>query len=303
MRSCSRLAAICYLFLFLLVFPETVLALGPIPIGKNRAAAVNRLIEGAVTVLAVKEPLRFIVVAKDIQRLFVVEHDGEMPKILVQYVCATGENQGNKEVRGDEKTPEGVYFITKVYTDSKVTVFGRRAFHLDYPNYFDQEAKRGGDGIFIHGTNRNLRSNSTNGCVTLDNRDLDQLAKYLARDAVPVIIVPRLEYADAASRDIASPDSSIGPAKAFLLPNGVEREQVDFDTLYLVQACGQSVAVSEFSNTDGPENAGARGYSRSYLRHSQAGGWVAAQWVWHPASRPLQTARVSTPPSRRVILY
>ena len=299
MRSFLGFTVVWYILLLSLAGPQLALAVGPVPIDQDRADAITRLVDRSVTVMAARKPLRFIVVAKDIQRIFVVEHDGLESKILVQYICATGESQGNKELRGDEKTPEGVYFITKVYTDKKVTVFGRRAFHLDYPNYFDQEAKRGGDGIFIHGTNRDLRSNSTNGCVTLDNRDLDELAKYLARDAVPVIIVPRIDYAEGLKD--TSPATLIGPVKAFLLPNGVEREQVDFDTLYMVSACGQSVAVSEFSNTDGINSA--RGYSRSYLRHSLSSGWVTAQWVWHPASKPLQTARVTTPPSRRVILY
>lgn len=301
MRLFKGFTAIWYALLFSMVTPALALALGPVPIKHDLAEAVSRLVDQSVTVLAVRKPLRLIVVAKDIQRLFVVEHDGFETKIVVQYVCATGENQGNKAVRGDEKTPEGVYFITKVYTDSKVTVFGRRAFHLDYPNYFDQQAKRGGDGIFIHGTNRKLRSNSTNGCVTLHNNDLDQLAKYLARDAVPVVIVPSLDVENVSGD--ASPATLIGPVKAYLLPNGVERERVDIDTLYMVQACGQSVAVSEFSKTDGIARNGARGYSRSYMQHSLASGWVTAQWVWHPASKPLQTARVSTPPSRRVILY
>ncbi len=299
MRSFSFIAALCFSFSALLG-SGAVFAAGPVPTSKARAAAVVRLVDRAVTVFAVQKPLRLILVAKDLQRLFVVEHDGVTPKILVQYVCASGANQGNKELRGDEKTPEGVYFITKVYTDSKVTVFGRRAFHLDYPNYFDQEDKRGGDGIFIHGTNRELRPTSTNGCVTLDNRDLDQLAKYLVRDAVPVMIVPSLDLAEAGN--IAAADTLIGPVKAFLLPNGVERERVDLDTLYMVRIGVQSVAVSEFANAD-EMNRAARGYSRSYLRHSLTSGWVTAQWVWHPASKPLQTARVTTPAPRRVILY
>ena len=299
MRSFLLVAAFCFAISTAWFGAGSAFAAGAVPVDQARATAVLRLVDQSLTVFSVKEPLRLIVVAKDIQRLFVVEHDGDTAKILVQYVCASGANAGNKELRGDEKTPEGVYFITKVYTDSKVTVFGRRAFHLDYPNYFDQEAKRGGDGIFIHGTNRELRPTSTNGCVTLENQDLDQLAKFLERDAVPVVIVPTLAVADKDS-DV-SDESLIGPVKAFLLPNGVERERVDFDTLYMVRACGQSVAVSEFVNADGESDA--RGYSRSYLHCTPTSGWVTAQWVWHPASRPLQTARVSTPTPRRVILY
>ena len=301
MRLFFCLAAFCFSLWSALIGPAPASAAGAVPVDQARADAVSRLIDRSVTVFSVTKPLRLILVVKDIQRLLVVEHDGVAPRILVQYVCASGANEGNKELRGDEKTPEGVYFITKVYTDSKVTVFGRRAFHLDYPNYFDQQAQRGGDGIFIHGTNRQLRPKSTNGCITLENKDLDQLARYLKRDAVPVIIVPSLDPAGGGG--IVSADTLIGPVKAFLLPNGVERERVDFDTLYMVRAGGQSVAVSEFLNADENSTSDARGYSRSYLRCSPTSGWVTARWVWHPASRPLQTARVTTPAPRRVILY
>lgn len=268
---------------------------------KALADAVVSLITESVSVMATKEPLRLILVVKDRQRLFVVEHDGRRPRVHVQYICATGENLGNKKVRGDEKTPEGVYFITQVYADSKVTVFGRRAFHLDYPNFFDQEAKRGGDGIFIHGTNRELRSNSTNGCVTLDNRDLDELARYLARDEVPVIIVPQLTRAKHRVDDADA--NQIGPVKAFLLPDGVDREQMDFDTLYMVRACGQTVAVSEFSGIGKDGDKNVRGYSRSYLQYAPTSGWVTAQWVWHPATRQVQTATVANAAPRRFILF
>lgn len=270
---------------------------GAASVNSARYDAVSRLIDRSVTVFTISKPLKMVLVAKDIQRLFVVEHNGETSRVLVQFVCATGENFGNKKVRGDEKTPEGVYFITKVYTDSKVTVFGRRAFHLDYPNYFDQRDKKGGDGIYIHGTNRKLRSNSTNGCVTLENHDLDQLARYLAQDDVPIIIVPHLELEHEEKSSYT--EALMGPVKAYLLPNGVERELVDFDTLYLVSAAGQSVAVSEYSATDAANNGNIRGYSRSYLTYNNASGWMTAQWVWHPGVKSLQTARMTnTPPTR-----
>ncbi|MDH4320974.1 MAG: L,D-transpeptidase [Desulfobulbaceae bacterium] len=301
MRS-PRLAAAVSFFLFVaLLCPGPAHSVGPIPMDKALADAVASFVADAVSVMATKEPLRLILVVKDRQRLFVVEHDGRRPRVHVQYICATGENRGNKKVRGDEKTPEGVYFITQVYADSKVTVFGRRAFHLDYPNYFDQEAKRGGDGIFIHGTNRELRSNSTNGCVTLDNRDLDELARYLARDEVPVIIVPQLTRAKKRVEDYDA--NQIGPVKAFLLPDGVDREQMDFDTLYMVRASGQTVAVSEFSGIGKDGDKGMRGYSRSYLQYAPTSGWVTAQWVWHPATKQVQTATAVNAAPRRFILF
>jgi len=300
MRSSLSVAALCVALLLALSCPRPAGAFGAVPVDRAREAAVLRLIDCSVSVFTTQKPVSIVLVVKDLQRVMVIEHDGVQPRILVQYVCSTGANSGNKRLRGDERTPEGVYFITKVYTDSKVTVFGRRAFHLDYPNYFDQAASRGGDGIFIHGTNRELRPNNSNGCVTLDNHDLDDMARYLARDEVPVIIVPNLKVS---GPDVSLADSPIGPVKALVLPNGVERERMDFDSLYLIRVCGQAVAVAEFSETARRRGGGGRGYSRSYLEFRPESGWISAQWVWHPTATPVKTAEVAAPARRRVIVY
>jgi murein L,D-transpeptidase YafK len=136
-------------------------------------------------------PVHFIVVEKSRQQLMVFEQ-GHSLKLVKTFVCATGENPGKKNIRGDLKTPEGIYFITQIYEDKEITVFGSRAYHLDYPNIFDKTAGLLGDGIFIHGTNKELTPYSTNGCITLANEDLDELAAYLSIDAVPIIVVESL---------------------------------------------------------------------------------------------------------------
>ncbi|MCP4338376.1 MAG: murein L,D-transpeptidase [Desulfobulbaceae bacterium] len=136
-------------------------------------------------------PVHFIVVDKSTQKLMVFEQQQSL-KLLKTYVCATGENPGTKIISGDSKTPEGLYFITEIYQDKKITVFGSRAFHLDYPNIFDKHAGHLGDGIFIHGTNKTLIPYSTNGCITLANEDLDDLATYLTINAVPIIVLKNL---------------------------------------------------------------------------------------------------------------
>ena len=121
----------------------------------------------------------FVVIEKSSQTLTLYQYSQPINKIR-QYTCATGENPGSKLIQGDSRTPEGIYFITEIYEDKKITVFGSRAFHLDYPNVFDNQAGRRGDGIFIHGTNKKLKPYSTNGCVTLNNTDLDFLAPSLS---------------------------------------------------------------------------------------------------------------------------
>lgn len=133
-------------------------------------------------------PSYFIVVEKKNQKLKLFEQNGSL-KMLKEFNCATGEHPGNKKTSGDMRTPEGIYHITEIYEDKRITVFGSRAFHLNYPNAFDTQAGHLGDGIFIHGTNRKLNPNSTNGCIALSNGDLDELAPYLAINTTPVVIL------------------------------------------------------------------------------------------------------------------
>jgi len=133
-------------------------------------------------------PSHFIVVEKKYQKLKLFEQKDDL-KMLKEFTCATGENPGTKKSSGDARTPEGIYHITEIYEDKRITVFGSRAFHLDYPNAFDAQAGHLGDGIFIHGTNKKLNANSTNGCITLNNSDLDELAPYLAIHTTPIIVL------------------------------------------------------------------------------------------------------------------
>lgn len=133
-------------------------------------------------------PVHFIVVEKKHQKLKLYEQADSL-RLIKEFTCATGENQGTKKNSGDSRTPEGIYHITEIYEDKQITVFGSRAFHLDYPNIFDSHAGRLGDGIFIHGTNKKLIPNSTNGCITLKNGDLDELAPYLGMNVIPILVL------------------------------------------------------------------------------------------------------------------
>lgn len=137
-------------------------------------------------------PTPFIVVEKRSQTLKLYEQ-GKSLKLIKTFTSATGENPGTKQASGDARTPEGVYFITEVFQDNEITVFGSRAFHLDYPNVFDEYAGNNGDGIFIHGTNKALIPYSTNGCITLNNDDLEELAPFLTVKTIPVIVVEELK--------------------------------------------------------------------------------------------------------------
>ena len=145
---------------------------------------------------------RLVVVDKSLQRLMVFQYLGEF--ILEQeYPCATGQNPGSKLKEGDERTPVGIYFTTHRYKDNKVTIFGDRAIHLNYPNPFDKAQGRKGNGIYIHGTNQKLKPRSSNGCITLRNTDLARIYDLIVEQQTPVVVMEKLKFAATVERTIA----------------------------------------------------------------------------------------------------
>ena len=235
------------------------------------------------SVAVAKEPVYLILIEKNRQRLRVLEYDNEL-RVVADFPSATGENSGIKEISGDAKTPEGIYFITKIFKDDKITIFGDKAFHLDYPNIFDQQAGRNGDGIYIHGTNKELVPNSTNGCVTLENNDLDDLENYLNQVVTPVIIVPELDStANSKIQPLTENDFSL--AKSLLLTEEINPENVEYNYLYIVNFGNQTVAVSDFIYRPFKRSI-MRGASRVYLENSPDHGWTARKRIWRIS--PLQ---------------
>jgi len=229
---------------------------------------VSPLFHGYVT----KEPINFLMVEKQTQTLMLYEQNSTL-KLLKTFACATGENPGNKLQSGDSRTPEGIYFITEIYEDNKITVFGSRAFHLDYPNIFDTHAGRRGNGIFIHGTNKKLIPFSSNGCITLDNRDLDQLAPYLTINQIPIIIVDSLT----SPLNIDTPNMKPGS----LIFNSILRElrfapesmpAENIESLYFLEAGSQAVALVKYTLFD--DNSAQYSYhKKAYFTKGEATSW------------------------------
>ncbi len=145
---------------------------------------------------------RLVVVNKSMQRIMVFRYMGKL-MLEYEFPAATGANDGAKIEQGDERTPVGIYFTTHRYQDRKITIFGDRAIHLNYPNPVDQLAGRKGNGIYIHGTNQDLRKRSSNGCITLRNQDLAIIEPMITEQLTPVIVVENLELAPLAMRDQA----------------------------------------------------------------------------------------------------
>ncbi len=224
-------------------------------------------------VFVAAKPISLILVEKNSHGLRLLRHDGRL-QVSGEYRVALGENFGRKEKEGDEKTPEGIYFITKKYIDHKVTVFGTRAFHLNYPNVFDTLENRDGNGIYIHGTNKPLRFNSTNGCVTLNDHDLAGLADYLKVGTMPIVIVSsllELKTNSAALPDLTANNFKI--AKKLLIPEG-DNSKIKFNNLYLLRVDGQTVVAGEYG-----ENGGSDNFAASYIKFYPKRGWAVLERV------------------------
>jgi hypothetical protein len=133
-----------------------------------------------------------LIVDKRRQQVNLYRYDGYW-RMIGKWPCSTGKQAGPKTMEGDQRTPEGVYFVTRDVGPRFLTeTYGSRALPLDYPNWMDRRLARSGSAIWLHGTNRPLQPRNTNGCIVLENEVIEKLAPYLRLNRTPVIVVDRL---------------------------------------------------------------------------------------------------------------
>jgi murein L,D-transpeptidase YafK len=106
-------------------------------------------------------------------------------KVLYEFNVALGKNpQGHKLKEGDGKTPEGNYLLD--HKNDRSSFY--KAFHISYPNSIDIATAKAsgvepGGQIMVHGQKNGFawlslitqRFDWTNGCIALDNSDMDTL--------------------------------------------------------------------------------------------------------------------------------
>ena len=141
-----------------------------------------------------------IIVEKSTHRLYRYRWDRvtQRPQLIDDYYVSTAQLNGNKQKRGDLKTPEGVYFIISHIPDSKLPdKYGVSAYPMDYPNEFDRRLGKTGYGIWLHGTASNFYSRpplDSEGCVVLPNIDLTQVRNKIEPGKTPIIVAERIEW-------------------------------------------------------------------------------------------------------------
>lgn len=121
--------------------------------------------------------------------------DGELTSADERYM-SIGVNGVGKRRAWDRRTPLGIYFITERLDTSRMhEKYGVAAFPLDYPNAWDRYLERTGDGIWLHGVDRRNPERpplDTDGCLSLPNDELLDLAGDLRPQVTPVIVAREL---------------------------------------------------------------------------------------------------------------
>lgn len=103
-----------------------------------------------------------------------------------------GQAEGDKQTRGDLRTPEGVYFVTgKVREPLDFEEYGSQAHALNYPNPVDKLRGKTGSGIWIHSKGRPIATQTTRGCIAVDLADIDVLAPHLT-PGTPVVVAENI---------------------------------------------------------------------------------------------------------------
>ncbi len=199
---------------------------------RKRPAAIPDVL---VSIDPEKDSKYIILIEKATQQLFLYAYGGKFRK-LYRMNCSTGKVSGDKLLSGDMKTPEGVYFFTKQFPKKDLAPrYGTRAYPTDYPNFLDRAVGRKGYSIWLHGTNKPLKARDSNGCIALENSDIDKLAKYITINRTPIIIVDKLSYRPLESQNkVAKSISSFISQWNRALENGTYHEYLKFyDAEYL----------------------------------------------------------------------
>lgn len=140
----------------------------------------------------------FIIISKEELNLSVYNYKG---KKIADYPVAIAKNYGNKETKGDMRTPEGIMRILDIensddwghdFKDGKGKIEGA------YGPFFIRLLTPGHSGIGIHGThdNNSIGTRATEGCIRLKNSDLEKLVKQVRVGDVVVITPSKYDVED-----------------------------------------------------------------------------------------------------------
>lgn len=147
-----------------------------------------------------KHPIDLILVSKAKRKIYFMSQG----QVAYAFTSAFGDGVGNKIEEGDEKTPEGTYFVTSKNTKSDF----HKSLGVSYPNAADTAyAKKykvsPGGAIMIHGMSNKISfannptvanainlTDWTQGCVAVRNDQIDTVFP-LVKVGTKIEICPR----------------------------------------------------------------------------------------------------------------
>jgi murein L,D-transpeptidase YafK len=137
-----------------------------------------------------------ILVDKKSNQLHVASYADGVYRIDKTYHVTLGKVKGDKEQEGDLKTPEGIYtFNAKIMSPALKPKFGVMAFHVNYPNTYDELAGRTGTNIMLHATNepdRLKQDYDSEGCVVVKNEEISEIQSSVRLGLTPILIFSTL---------------------------------------------------------------------------------------------------------------
>jgi murein L,D-transpeptidase YafK len=199
--SADELKQVCLALKIELPAPVEPPKLAPVPLPSPKTA--GELYTDAILNYEGESPY-VLLVDKAEHVLYLLKYDNGKRVVEATFPCKTGKNEGDKRERGDHRTPEGIYFFQTKLTRTEIErrvgksnafQYGDLAFTTDFPNRIDQLKRKGGGGIWLHGTDEPFESTpslDTRGCVVTTNDTIQKLSRYIEIDKTPLIIVDKL---------------------------------------------------------------------------------------------------------------
>ncbi len=134
-------------------------------------------------------------------RVYIFRNAGGKLELETDYFTTIGLKGYGKQREGDQKTPIGVYHVTRyIDGDELPDLYGAGAFPISYPNAWDRRLGRTGSGIWIHGTPSYTYNRSpwaSDGCIVVSNPDFRHIERFVSPQTnTPVIVAESVDWID-----------------------------------------------------------------------------------------------------------
>ena len=205
----------------------------------------------------------FIIMSKKDFYLYVYEPQGNDTVLIARYDCAFSLKKGNKQKRGDMKTPhctmKNPFSISQIVNASewKHDFGDGRGSIKSYGDYFLRVVTPGHSGIGIHGSTNNRESvpgRASEGCIRLKDEDISDLRKNYAFVGMKVII--KSEETDDLPFEIhAMKKQNIERKRHFDPKKTLSNEQIQKAEAETGRTKGKKLRAEEISNIEENDNS------------------------------------------------